>query len=76
MNIFSDASKNTTVTRSERYGNFHTIDWLRDITKDRFRHRWLLKEKAKGYFFEKVQAWHDACSGWFCVLLVGLMAGK
>jgi chloride channel 3/4/5 len=62
--------------RNERYANFHTIDWLKDLAKDRFRHRWILKEKAKGKFFEKVQASFDAASGWFCVLLVGMSAGK
>ena len=61
---------------SERYSNFHTIDWLRDLTKDRLRHRWILKEKAKGHLFEKIQAVFDACSGWFCVLLIGIAAGN
>jgi chloride channel 3/4/5 len=59
----------------EKYNYFHTIDWLKDITKDRFRHNWIQKEKRRGNFIDKLQAWHDACSGWFLVLLVGLGAG-
>lgn len=61
--------------RSERYGNFHTIDWLRDLAKDRFRHKWIIKEAERGFLFEKIQALFDSVSGWFCVLLVGLGAG-
>jgi chloride channel 3/4/5 len=63
------------MTRNERYGNFHTIDWLRDLAKDRFRHKWLVREAQRGLTFEKVQAMFDAASGWLCVLLVGLGAG-
>ena len=73
-NLFSSGRQKQNV-KAEKYGNFHTIDWLRDLVKDRFRHRWLMKEKRRGKLFEKVQAWHDACSGWFCVLLVGISAG-
>jgi hypothetical protein len=35
-----------------------------------------MKEKENGKLFEKIQAWHDAFSGWFCVLLVGMGAGN
>jgi hypothetical protein len=70
----SGSSSNSPV-KAEKYGNFHTIDWLRDLAKDRFRHRWIVKEKNHGRWFEKIRAFHDACSGWFCVLLVGMSAG-
>lgn len=60
----------------EKYANFHTIDWLRDLLKDKFRHRWILKQKEKGNWLDKVQAWHDAFSGWFLVLLIGLGSGR
>ena len=59
----------------KKYENFHTIDWLLDLSKDRFRHRWLLREKERGHLFEKFRQLHDSCSGWVCVLLVAISAG-
>lgn len=76
VKLFSSSRKNPTIVRNEKYANFHTIDWLRDLSKDRFRHRWIQKEKDNGKTFEKIQSWFEACSGWFCVLLIGLGAGK
>lgn len=61
---------------SEKYSNFHTIDWLRDLLKDKFRHRWIKAQKEKGNWLDKVQALHDAFSGWFLVLLIGLGSGR
>ena len=63
------------ITQTERYGNFHTIDWFRDLAKDRLRNKWLSKEVERGFMFEKVQALFDAASGWLCVLMVSLGAG-
>ncbi len=62
------------INKTEKYGNFHTIDWMRDITKDRFRNSWLQKETKKG-LFEKFQFLFDATSGWFAILLMGISAG-
>lgn len=76
INLFSSPTPNRVMVRNEKYANFHTIDWLRDLSKDRFRHRWIQREKEYGQLFEKIQAWFDACSGWFCVLLIGLGAGN
>lgn len=28
-----------------QYDDFHTIDWQRDIAKDRMRHRYILKKR-------------------------------
>lgn len=58
-----------------RYGNFHTIDWLKDLAKDRYRRRWIREKDESGHFLEKAQNWHDAISGWFCVLLVAMCTG-
>jgi chloride channel 3/4/5 len=55
-----------------RYENFHTIDWLKDLAKDRYRRRWIREKDESGYVIEKLQHWHDAISGWFCVLLVAI----
>ena len=56
------------------YDDFQTIDWLKDLMRDRFRHR-LLRAKTHQSFLNKLLMYHDAWSGWLCVLLVGLSAG-
>lgn len=57
------------------YEDFHTIDWLRDIARDRMRHRQIQKRKEEGCLQEVYSA-HDAWSGWICVLFVGCLAGQ
>jgi chloride channel 3/4/5 len=57
-----------------QYDDFHTIDWLRDISRDRMRHRQINRKKQDS-FFDKVKGAHDAWSGWVCVLLVGCATG-
>ncbi|ESO94097.1 hypothetical protein LOTGIDRAFT_145169 [Lottia gigantea] len=59
---------------SGHYEDFHTIDWLRDIARDRMRHRHIVKKRQDGCF-NKVKSAHDAWSGWVCVLFVGVAAG-
>lgn len=57
-----------------RYGDFHTIDWPRDLATDRTRHKYISARRHElplGLF----NAVWDAGSGWVCVLLVGLAAG-
>jgi chloride channel 3/4/5 len=56
------------------YYDFQTIDWLKDLMRDLFRHR-LLRAKTHQSFLNKILMYHDAWSGWLCVLLVGLSAG-
>ncbi|XP_013388633.2 H(+)/Cl(-) exchange transporter 3 isoform X1 [Lingula anatina] len=57
-----------------QYDDFHTIDWQRDITRDRLRHRNIEKKKQEG-FLDKIKGAYDAGSGWLCVFLVGIAAG-
>jgi chloride channel 3/4/5 len=57
-----------------QYEDFHTIDWQRDIARDRMRHRYIVKKKQDS-FFDLIKGAHDAWSGWLCVLLVGIFAG-
>ncbi|XP_059157860.1 H(+)/Cl(-) exchange transporter 4-like isoform X2 [Physella acuta] len=57
-----------------QYDDFHTIDWLRDVARDRMRHRHIVKKRQEGCW-EQVKGAHDAWSGWVCVLLVGVAAG-
>jgi hypothetical protein len=63
------------LSSANKYENFHTIDWLRDLTKDRYRHRWLERQKANGGLLEHIQKLNDAWAGWMCVLLVAISAG-
>ena len=58
-----------------QYEDFHTIDWLRDVARDRMRHRQVTKKKQDGCL-EYLKGLHDAWSGWMCVLLVGIAAGE
>ena len=58
-----------------QYDDFHTIDWLRDISRDRMRHRHIVKRRKEGCL-QKLKSAHDAWSGWVCVLLVGCAAGQ
>ncbi|XP_074105086.1 chloride channel protein 3 isoform X2 [Cotesia typhae] len=57
-----------------QYEDFHTIDWQRDIARDRMRHRYIIKKKHDS-IWDLVKGAHDAWSGWLCVLLVGLFTG-
>jgi chloride channel 3/4/5 len=58
-----------------QYDDFQTIDWQRDLARDRMRHRYIIKHKQDS-IWDFIKAAHDAWSGWLCVFLVGLAAGK
>ncbi|XP_058790647.1 H(+)/Cl(-) exchange transporter 5 isoform X2 [Phymastichus coffea] len=57
-----------------QYDDFHTIDWQRDIARDRMHHRYILKKKHDS-IWDLIKGAHDAWSGWLCVLIVGLITG-
>lgn len=57
-----------------QYEDFHTIDWQRDIARDRMRHRFIVKKRGDS-ILDLIKGAHDAWSGWLCVLLVGLCSG-
>ncbi|XP_067003599.1 H(+)/Cl(-) exchange transporter 5 isoform X8 [Anabrus simplex] len=57
-----------------QYDDFHTIDWQRDIARDRMRHRYIVK-KRQDSICDLIKGAHDAWSGWVCVLLVGVFTG-
>uniref|UniRef100_A0A915EHK8 Chloride channel protein n=1 Tax=Ditylenchus dipsaci TaxID=166011 RepID=A0A915EHK8_9BILA len=57
-----------------KYGDFHTIDWPRDLARDRMRHKFIANQK-QDFPWGLLNAVWDAGSGWICVLLVGLAAG-
>lgn len=58
-----------------QYDDFHTIDWQRDIARDRMRHRHIVKKKKESVC-DLIRGAHDAWSGWVCVLLVRLLHFK
>lgn len=57
-----------------KYGDFQTIDWLRDLARDRLRHKSVRARRQHSPWGFLLGIW-DAGSGWICVLLVGLAAG-
>lgn len=61
-------------TTKTHYDDFHTIDWLKDLARDRFRHR-IIQRRRKESIWQKIVMLHDSWSGWICVLLVGLSSG-
>lgn len=72
-----------------KYGDFHTIDWQRDLARDRLRHKLIAGNRFThflAFFFSilfcradfplgMLQSAWDAGAGWLCVLLVGLASG-
>ncbi|XP_067084873.1 H(+)/Cl(-) exchange transporter 5 isoform X1 [Osmerus mordax] len=56
------------------YEDFNTIDWVREKTKDRDRHR-EIASKSKESTWALVKSVCDAFSGWLLMLLIGLMSG-
>ncbi|CAH8505410.1 unnamed protein product [Schistosoma margrebowiei] len=61
------------ISKVEHYEDFETIDWVKDVSRDRCRHRELhLNRKT---CCGSIKACWDSASGWFCVLCVGLLTG-
>jgi len=60
--------------RGTVYDDFHTIDWVRDRSRDRQRHRKMEQRQLLGW-----KAWcskkMDAISGWLLVFLIGICSG-
>jgi len=56
------------------YEDFHTIDWVRDRSRDRERHRRIKQRQQLGWKSWFNKKW-DAISGWLVVFLVGLFSG-
>ncbi|CAO1414250.1 unnamed protein product [Diamesa tonsa] len=72
---FSGVADNTEdIPGFSGYSDFHTIDWLKDLARDRMRHRYIAK-KQHNSLWELIKGAHDALSGWLCVLFVGLVTG-
>ncbi|KAK3524406.1 hypothetical protein QTP70_027994, partial [Hemibagrus guttatus] len=56
------------------YEDFNTIDWVREKSKDRDRHREIASQ-SKESTWALMKSINDAFSGWLLMLLVGLMSG-
>ncbi|XP_060785703.1 H(+)/Cl(-) exchange transporter 5 isoform X5 [Neoarius graeffei] len=56
------------------YDDFNTIDWVREKSKDRDRHREISKKKNQSVL-DLLLSVSDAFSGWLLMLLIGLMSG-
>uniref|UniRef100_A0A8C5WID8 Chloride channel protein n=1 Tax=Leptobrachium leishanense TaxID=445787 RepID=A0A8C5WID8_9ANUR len=57
------------------YEDFNTIDWVREKSRDRDRHREILS-KSKESTWALLHSVSDAFSGWLLMLLIGLLAGS
>jgi len=58
----------------KHYENFETIDWLKDLMRNRIRHRNIRAQRRDGWK-KRLIFWFDSWSGWICVFLVGVSAG-
>ncbi|XP_048369969.1 H(+)/Cl(-) exchange transporter 5 [Sphaerodactylus townsendi] len=56
------------------YEDFNTIDWVREKSRDRDRHR-EITNKSKESTWALIHSVSDAFSGWLLMLLIGLFAG-
>ncbi|KAG6442794.1 hypothetical protein O3G_MSEX002552 [Manduca sexta] len=72
--LFSGMQGDDDIPGIGQYDDFHTIDWQRDIARDRMRHRYIVK-KRQDSIWDLIKGAHDAWSGWVCVLLVGVATG-
>ncbi|TSN12262.1 H(+)/Cl(-) exchange transporter 5 [Bagarius yarrelli] len=55
------------------YDDFNTIDWMKEKSKDRDRHREIYKKKNQSVL-DLLLSVSDAFSGWLLMLLIGLMS--
>ncbi|KAI6184104.1 Chloride channel protein [Aphelenchoides bicaudatus] len=56
-----------------KYDDMNTVDWPKDLARDRMRHKYV--DSQKDTPMGMLYALWDAGSGWICVLFVGLLAG-
>ncbi|XP_054723401.1 H(+)/Cl(-) exchange transporter 5-like isoform X2 [Uloborus diversus] len=58
-----------------QYDDFHTIDWQRDLSRDKYRQRYISR-KMEESTWNLLKGYFDKASGWICVFLVGISAGS
>ncbi|CAF0760843.1 unnamed protein product [Didymodactylos carnosus] len=69
----SAATKLPALNRTH-YSDWSTIDWLSDVARDGLRHQVITEQKTES-LWRRFISYHDALSGWFCVLLVAINIG-
>ncbi|CAF4504795.1 unnamed protein product [Rotaria socialis] len=74
IDFFHTPSGAITTTQGSHYADWSTIDWLSDQARDRLRHQ-VITEQKHDSMWKRFVAFHDALSGWLCVLLVGINIG-
>lgn len=47
--IFIGSGETEDIPGIGQYEDFHTIDWQRDIARDRMRHRYILRRKKNSF---------------------------
>ncbi|KAG8194809.1 hypothetical protein JTE90_017250 [Oedothorax gibbosus] len=57
-----------------QYGDFHTIDWQRDTSRDSYRQKYIMRKMGES-FGDWAYGCYDRITGWICVLIVGVAAG-
>lgn len=58
-----------------KYRDYHSIDWLRELTRDKGRHARIERQSKSGHIKEKIKSIFDKSSGWLVVLIIGGSAG-
>ncbi|CAM4796698.1 unnamed protein product [Rotaria magnacalcarata] len=74
IDFFHTPSGAITTTQGSHYADWSTIDWLSDQARDRLRHQVITEQKTDS-MWKRFVAFHDALSGWLCVLLVAINIG-
>lgn len=69
-----DGQTPVSIASGSSYADFHTIDWQRDLARDRSRHKSVVSKGAANACGYLAAMW-DASSGWICVLFVGIASG-
>ncbi|UJR28387.1 hypothetical protein I4U23_009628 [Adineta vaga] len=72
--FFHTPSTTMTTAHGNRYEDWSTIDWLSDQARDRLRHQIITQQRNESSW-KRFVAYHDALSGWFCVLLIAVNIG-
>ena len=58
-----------------KYRDYHSIDWLRELSRDKGRHARIERQSRSGQFKQKLKSIFDKSSGWLVVLIIGGSAG-
>ncbi|CAF0815385.1 unnamed protein product [Rotaria sp. Silwood1] len=74
IDFFHTPSSSMAASPGTHYADWSTIDWLSDQARDRLRHEIITKQRNES-LWKRFVAFHDAFSGWLCVLLIAINIG-